>query len=176
MANWDDQGRQYSEFVEAELAAEGARRDSVNSRAATALTGSAGLVTLVLAVFTVFIGKEFTLSGWPKWFLAMALIALLAAALCAVVAGVPWIAPATKAKTLHRFRTSRWGDTEVTARGMTAYCNAVGVERLRPGTRVKFYFLLAAHVCQAVAIAGLVVCTLGVVFDPSTLTAIAPQH
>ena len=163
MPDWDDQGKQYSAFIEAQLKAENERRDSVNSRAATALTGSAGLVTLVLAVFTVLVGKEFKLSGNAKLFLAVALIALLVAALCAVVAGIPWTSTATKPKTLHWFRTSRWGDTEVTARGMTAYCNAMSVERLRPGTNVKFYFLVAAHVCQAIAIAGLAVCTLVVV-------------
>jgi hypothetical protein len=118
---------------------------------------------LVLAVFTVLIGKDFKLSGSARDYLEVSLIALLLAALCAVVAGVPWTSPAPKAKTLHSFRTKYWGDTEVTARGKAAYCNARGVEKLRPGTTVKFYFLLAAHVCQAVAVAGLVACTLAVV-------------
>jgi hypothetical protein len=60
-------------------------------------------------------------------------------------------------------RVSPWAFTAVTARGKAAFCNAQGVEKLRPGTTVKFYFLLAAHVCQAVAVAGLVACTLAVV-------------
>lgn len=163
MANWDDQGKQYAAFIEAELKAENERRDSVNRRAATALTGSAGLVTLVLAVFTVFVGKDFKLSGCAKWSLAVALIALLIAALCAVVAGIPWISTAAKPKTLQWFLRSRWGDTEVTARGRTAYCNAISIARARPGTNIKFYFLVAAHACQAIAVGGLVVCTLAVV-------------
>jgi hypothetical protein len=40
----------YAAFVEAELKAENDRRDSVNRRAATALTGSTALITLALAI------------------------------------------------------------------------------------------------------------------------------
>jgi hypothetical protein len=121
MPNWEDQGKQYAAFIEAELKAENERRDSVNSRAATVLTGSAGLVTLVLAVFTVLIGKDFKLTGCAKDWIEVSLVALLLAAMCAVVAGVPWTSTSTNAKTLHSFRTTYWGDTEVTARGKTAY-------------------------------------------------------
>ena len=85
-----DQGKEFAAFVDAELKAEQDRRASVNTRAGTALTGSTALVTLVLAVFAVFVGRNFTLSGWARAFLAIALVFLLLAAICAVVAGVPW--------------------------------------------------------------------------------------
>jgi hypothetical protein len=48
---------QYAEFIKEELKAEVARRGSINTRAGTAVTGSVGLVTLVLAAFAVLIEK-----------------------------------------------------------------------------------------------------------------------
>lgn len=158
-----DQGKQYAAFIEAELKAEHDRRASVNTRAAAALTGSAGLVTLVLAVFAVLVGKDFTLSGCAKLWLVVALAALLGGGLFAVLAGLPWRYKATKPATLHYFLGPSWGDSEVTARGRTAYCNAVVIESLRRGNRIKTGLLIAAAVSQAIAIFALVCCTIVVV-------------
>lgn len=84
-----DQGTQYAAFIEAQLKAENDLRSSIDSRAASALTASTGIVTLVLAVFAVLIKKDFTLTGSAKIFLAGALMALLAAAICALLALQP---------------------------------------------------------------------------------------
>jgi len=73
---------QYAEFIKEELKAEVARRGSINTRAGTAVTGSVGLVTLVLAVFAVLIEKDSFLSGSAK---TSSLIALLGAAASAVL-------------------------------------------------------------------------------------------
>ncbi len=54
----EDQGKTYSAFIEAQLKAENDLRASVTARANSALTGATGLVTLVLAVFAVFLGKR----------------------------------------------------------------------------------------------------------------------
>jgi hypothetical protein len=81
-----DQGKQYAAFIDAELQREIDRRDSANARAGSALTGATGLVTLVLAVFAVFLGKESLVTGWAKVFIAAAVLALLAAGGCAVAA------------------------------------------------------------------------------------------
>lgn len=71
--NSDERGTQYASFIEAELTAETARGRSINSRAAAVLTGATGLVTLSLAVFAVFIGKDFVLQSCAKWLLGLAL-------------------------------------------------------------------------------------------------------
>jgi hypothetical protein len=97
-----DQGTQYSAYIEAQLQAELARRESVNSRSTTAITSSAGLVTLALAVFAVMIGKDFVLGGWAKGFLAAALLALLGSASFAVAAGFPWKIKLTSPATLRQ--------------------------------------------------------------------------
>ncbi|OYN78901.1 hypothetical protein [Mycolicibacterium sphagni] len=161
-----DQGEQYASYVEAELKAELARRDSVNSRSAAALTGAAGIVTLVLAVFAVLVGKDFVLTGLAKALLVLALLALLVSAVCAVVAGFPWRIKLTSPSTLKMMVRDRWADTEVTARGVAAYANYQVIQSLRPGTSTKFQFLLASGICQIVAVAMLAACTITVVFTP----------
>jgi hypothetical protein len=57
-----DRGKSYAEFIDAQLQAEESRRASITSRAATALNGATGFVTLVLAVCAIFLGKDFLLT------------------------------------------------------------------------------------------------------------------
>jgi len=163
-----EQGIVYAEFLKAELLAENERRKSVNDRAGSALTGTGGLVTLVLAVFAVLTGTEtLTLNGSAKAFLAAALLALLVCAFCAVMAGLPWRFKVTDAETLKAMVDDHWGDNEVDARNVTADLNARVLLSLRAGTSIKVGFLIAAAVCQMVAIGALVVCTcavLGIIF------------
>jgi hypothetical protein len=154
-----DQGKEYAAFIAAQLAAEQDRRASFNARAAGGLTGAAGLVTVVLAVFTAFVGRDFKLSGDAKNFLVAALIALLAAALCAVLAGLPWRYKVTRPSTLHHFLGPSWHDSEEKARRRTAYCNAVVSGSLRRGNSIKSALLIAMAACQAIAIAALALCT-----------------
>jgi hypothetical protein len=170
VANWDDQGKQYAAFIEAELQGENDRRASVNTRAAAALTGATGLVTLVLAIFAVFVGKDFVLAGSAKRSLALALLALLSAAVFAVLAGIPWTSTATKPETLRSFLRDTtvkgdqgWNNSEVTARNFTARCNVHAIESLRPGTNLKFRLLVIAGAFQVLAVLCLVICTLIVV-------------
>jgi hypothetical protein len=172
-----EQGTGYSEYVEAELAAEHARRDSVNERSSKTLTSAGALVTLTLAVFAVLLGKDFTLSGWAKSFVVAALAFLLVSAICSVVAGFPWTMTRTKYATLEAMLRKRWGDTEVTARGATAYANLQVIKSLRPGTDKKFKFLLAAGILQIFAIASLVAATICVASakSKSPTAATTPQ-
>jgi hypothetical protein len=153
----------YAAFIASELNAENARRDSINSRAAAGLTGSVGLVTLVLAVFAVLIGKDFVLTGWAKTFLVIALMALLVAAVFAVAGGFPWRLRLTAPETLHAMLDSHSNDSEDTARDAVAFCNTTVIESLRSGTAIKVWFLLGAGICQIVAVAALAACTLAVV-------------
>ncbi|UUO03606.1 hypothetical protein M4D79_11940 [Mycolicibacterium novocastrense] len=104
-------------------------------------------MTLVLAVFAMLIGKDFVLAGFVKAFLVLALLALLASAVCAVVAGFPWRIKLTSPSTLKMMVRDRWTDNEVTARGVTAYANYQVIQSLRPGTSTKFQFLLAPGIC-----------------------------
>jgi len=156
----EQDGSQYAAFIEAELKAELARRESVNTRASTALTTSAGVVTLALAVFAALIGKDFVLVGWARACLAGGLIALLISAICAVVAGFPWNMKLAEPLTLQKMISMHWADPEEEARATTAAINATVIESLRPGTKTKLKFLLAAGICQIVAVAMLAGSTL----------------
>jgi hypothetical protein len=155
-----EQGTGYAEHIKAELETELARRDSVNERSSKTLTSAGALVTLALAVFAVLIGKDFTLSGWAKGFVVAALVFLLLSAICSVIAGFPWTITRMKYGSLEAMLRKHWGDTEVTARGVTAYANLQVIKSLRPGTDKKFKFLLAAGILQIFAIAALVGATI----------------
>jgi hypothetical protein len=174
--NPDDQGTEYAEFIEAQLKAEDDRRTSVNNRAANALTGATGLVTLVLGVFAVFMGKDFALSGSAKLFLAFAVIMLLFAAVCAVVAGYPWKSGVLTPEGMQRMLGPRWKDSEITARSVTAAANLHQLRTLRSGTSTKIKFFMAAGALQVAAVLGLVACTIAVVtarqgqITPTTVT------
>jgi hypothetical protein len=162
--NWADQGKEFASFIDAELKAEYDRRAAVNTRAGGALTGSTGLVTIVLAVFAVFVGKDFTLCGFARTFLAFALLFLLLAASCAVAAGVPWKSSVPAPHYLQSLlEKPYWKVTEVAARNITANTKVEAIRTLRTGTEIKFRFLVAASVFQALAAAALVGCTLFVV-------------
>lgn len=134
-----DQGTEYANFISAQLEAENDRRTSVNTRAGAALTGATGLVTLVLAVFAVFIpNQHIVLSGWAKGSLAVALFALLACAFCAVMAGLPWRSRVTDLPTINQMVDEHWEDDEVDARNVTAYANVLVLGSLRSGTDINF--------------------------------------
>src|SRR6266567_1786266 len=85
-----EQGTEFASFIQEELNQEYSRRDSVNSRAATSITASSGLVTVTLAVIAILKGKDFTLNGWALRWLIIALALLLMAAILAVLAGMNW--------------------------------------------------------------------------------------
>jgi hypothetical protein len=70
-----DQGSQVAAFIEGQVSVENARQESLNSRAATALTSATGLVTLVLAVGAYFVGNK--ASATALMWLTLAVIALL---------------------------------------------------------------------------------------------------
>lgn len=150
-----DQGKQYAAYIEAELKAENELRSSINTRAGSAITASTGFVTLVLGVFAVFLGKDYTLSGTAKVFVVGAVMALLAAAFCALIAGLPWRYKYTLTSTLLDFVNDDWGDDEIDARNKTTYCNVIVLDSLRVGSATKVRFLIAAGVFQILAVAFL---------------------
>jgi hypothetical protein len=159
----ETQGTEYATFIENELKSEYDRRDSVNSRAATAVTSATGLVTVTLAVVAVLKGKEFTLHGGALIALFVGLFAFLASAVLAVLAGLNWRFDVTSIPTLHGMRSEHWTDTETTARNIVAYCNVETISTLREGTNMKAGFLVAASFAQVVAIMALATSALIVV-------------
>ncbi|MCV6968315.1 hypothetical protein [Mycobacterium bohemicum] len=157
-------GEPYAAFIEAQLAAELARRDSVNTRAATVLTSAVGLVTLALAVIAVLRGKDFVLNGGAKAWLVVALLFLCASALCAVGAGFPWTMKLVEPRTLYAMVDDHWTDSDDDARNAAAYANVVTIESLQPGTKTKTWLFLTAGAAQILAVIALAICVALVAF------------
>jgi apolipoprotein N-acyltransferase len=141
----------YAAFIEAELKAENDIRTSVNNRAAAALTGATGLMTLALAVFAVLVGTQHAFTGWARVWLVVALACMLGAGGCAVLAGFPWKQELTSTRTLDKMLNDRQNDSEAVARDAVAYCNAVAIQSVRQGTSIKVRLLLVAGTDQTTA-------------------------
>jgi hypothetical protein len=155
----EDQGKTYATFIEAQLKAENDLRTSINTRAGTALTGAAGLVTLIIAVFAVFLGKDFTLEGDAKVCLLLAVVSLLAAAVCAVLAQLPGEMKYALTPSLLSFIDHpRWAENEIDARNRTAYVNLQVLDSLRITNDVKVKWLIGAGCCQIAAVLFLGLC------------------
>jgi hypothetical protein len=158
----------YAAFIDAQLAAEITRRESVNTRAATLLTSAGALVALALAVLAVLRGKDFVLTGAAKLCLVIAVGALFASAACAVGAGIPWTMKMAGMGTLRGMVNLKghWNDPNDTARRNTAYVNVRVIESLRKGTKTKYRLFYAAGLAQIVAVGALVACVLFVAYLP----------
>ncbi|SPM40207.1 hypothetical protein BN971_03106 [Mycobacterium numidiamassiliense] len=155
----------YAAFIDAALKAENDRRDSVNTRAASAVTSATGLITLALAVFAVLVGKDHAFPECARPFLVAALAFLLGAGACAVAAGFPWRGYVVKARTLDKMINARRNDSEEVARRAVSYANMVTLVAARAGTTVKVWLLLAAGIFQILAIGALGFCIWAVVTD-----------
>jgi hypothetical protein len=161
-------GERYAEFIEAQLAAELARRDSVNTRAASILTSAVGLVTLALAVFAVLRGKDFVLTGCARVWLVAALLSLCVSALFAVGAGFPWTMKLVDPTTLLALVDDHWADSDDDALNAAAYMNVKTIESLQPGTKKKTWLFLTAGALQIVAVTALAICVALVAFTPQS--------
>jgi hypothetical protein len=156
----EEQGTEYATFIQNELKLEHERRDTVNSRAATAVTSATGLVTVTLAVIAVLRGQNFTLHGAALGALFVGLLGFLGSGILAILAGLNWKYDVTTISALRQIYTDHWTDSETTARNLVAYCNVHTINSLRAGTNIKFQFLLCASFAQVVAILALAISAL----------------
>ena len=169
-----DRGKMYASFIETQLQSEDARRSSITARAGSALTGVSGLVTLVLAVFAVFLGKDFHLTELATLLLSVAVVALLLAAFCAVRAGSARIYGRADPAGLKRYLGNSWSqidksrwstDSEERARWEVAWVNVEALEKVATGTDKQVGWLNGAAYLQAAAVIALVGTTVSVVMN-----------
>ena len=150
-----DQGSTYAGFVVAELDRELKRRETINGRAMTTVTSSAGIVTLSVAAASW--GK---LGGAPlpvdRIPLVLAGAAFLIAALLAVTASLGWSYEVASLRTLDEMFHEGWTDTETTARNECSRLNLSSLATLRRGNDWKMRILTTAQVVQCLAILFLV--------------------
>ncbi|WP_431972546.1 hypothetical protein [Nocardia sp. bgisy134] len=150
-----DQGKEYAALVLAELKNEHDRRDLLNTRATSAATGSTAIVTVVLAVVSLLIGKDNPLSSSAKLALVVALSLLLVSAALAISAGLSWRSKSVSIVTMEKMLSTQWKDHEVDARNIVARCNLEAIRTLRQGTATKTQLLISAAATQILALVTL---------------------
>lgn len=159
----DSQGVTYAAYVQSELDLEYARRDSMNARAATAITASTGLVTLVLAATAFVNGQNYPNRSAAELWMICGIGLLLAAAIIAILAGVSWKYVVTDETTLRAMIGDQWAATDVTARNTVASINIRTLVSLRAGTNIKTNLLLGAYALQTLSIAALLGAVISIV-------------
>jgi hypothetical protein len=154
----------YGEFIEAELKAENDRRVSVHTRAGAAVTSSAGLITLAIAVFGLLVGRGFLVGknhifpGSAKLVLLFAVVFLVLAGVCAIWAGFPVGREFVSDRTLNKMLNSHRDDSKEVARDTVAYINAMGLVSLRRRTTKSAFMLFASGIFQILAMVFIVGC------------------
>lgn len=150
-----DQGVEWSNFINKELEREYTRRDTVNTRAAAAVTSATTLITVTLAVVGIAKGAHYVIDG-PLLvsLLAAALLLLLLAALLSIVAGAVGrgFRVASENDMRKMLSAELWPTHSIDARWHTADLNLTAIKTLRAGTSRKYWYLVTAHVVQATGV------------------------
>lgn len=156
-----EQSDVYSDFIASELKTERDRKSALDTRAASLVTTSGSLVTILAAV-GAFVGKgadaSFPRQALPL--LVLALIAFTAASLAGIFSG--WSRPYGVADIapMKMMLNDRWADDEALARKEVAMANIAMVESLRSINRSKERFLRAGWISQIIALAFLTIVVL----------------
>lgn len=151
-----DQGSTYASFLEGALKAERERRAALDSRATSVVTASAAFVTLVVALVAWILGKDYRyVTSGATYIILIALAFFIASSVCALIAGQLREYEVPDPETLRLFLSSRWTDTEVTARNNCGWLNLDTLSSLRVGNHIKAWWLDWALRLQALAVLAL---------------------
>lgn len=132
-----EQGVTYSQYVEAELAAEYDRRDALDSRAKDLTLTSSAFIGLVVALLALVVGDNHTFSGLGGWLVIGALASFVVASLLALLASAARRFEVTNERTVRAMLGPHWTDDEVDARNQVALLNAMTTWTLRTGNNTK---------------------------------------
>jgi hypothetical protein len=143
----------YSDFIESELRNERDRKAALDTRAASLVTTSGSLITILAAV-GAFVGRD-TKAPLPTQALLLLTLALIGFAF-AVLAGIisGWNRPYRVADTesMRTMIRSRWMDEELLARVEVADVNVRMIDQLRAMNNGKEVYLRAGWISQVVAL------------------------
>lgn len=147
-----EQGSTYAAFIEDQMKAEQSRRTSLDERGSKLQQSASLAAGLFATALGLLLGEESKLAGWGLGLFVAAVVVLLLAFLCGVVATRLIAYEVADEETFGQMLNDRWGDSEATSRNITAYLNAKTIERLRPGNNFKAGALLAGITCQAIGV------------------------
>ncbi|WP_131828877.1 hypothetical protein [Mycolicibacterium conceptionense] len=162
-----DQGVEWSNFINKELEREYSRRDTVNTRAAAAVTSATALITVTLAVLGVAKGARYMVEGLElQALLAAAVLLLFVAVVLGISAGAVGgeFTVASEADLRSMLSPNRWPAHTIDARCHTAALNITAIKTLREGTSRKYQYLIFAHGVQAAGVFLLALFALKVIF------------
>lgn len=163
-----EQGVEWAEFIKRELEREYSRRDTVNKRAAGAVTAATALITVTLAVVGIAKGAHYVISGLELLaLLAAALLLLLVAAVLSIVVGAVGgdFKVASENDMRRMLSPQLWPAHTIDARYYTADLNIIAITTLREGNGKKYHCLVLAYVVQAAGVFLLALFALKVIFS-----------
>lgn len=150
-----EQGTTYAAFIEAELKLEYERRTALDARGLAIVTSSSAVITLLLAVAGVFLGKDFKLAPTAKGAVIVSLFLFLIAALFGLLANRARLYELTHTDTLTEMTQGHWTDDEADARNVCCTRNVITLKSLRRGNNDKSDQVMVGFVMQLTAIAAL---------------------
>ena len=153
-----EQGSEWAKFIQEEYKREFDRRSSINARATASITGTTGLVTVLLAVIAVLKGKDHLFTGTPALALLGGLFALLTSALFGIIALSSRGYEACSTETLNLWLTKEnWKLNETDARFQVAHYTIRLLKSLIASNDKKRDFLRLAAATQLIAILFLII-------------------
>jgi hypothetical protein len=152
-------GAVYAKLIGDQLASETKRRDSLNTRAGSLTSVSAGLVTLVFALSAAVYGEDSLVSGTARWFVGASVILLLVSAVLGVMASqlLPSEVPSYDAMEKMIGQDAIWNEDPEQANRIVAWWNLQTCKTLRDGNNRKTTWLGAGLVAQGCSVAMLIV-------------------
>ncbi|MEU9631372.1 hypothetical protein ACFZDB_20900 [Streptomyces luteogriseus] len=147
-------GQAAKNLIDAELDVERTRKTSLEARGLAVITGSGTLVTLMLAVAALAMGKEKqAVSGWPEWILALSVLLFVLAACFGIAVNAPSryfrIDPASLSGLITR---EEWGEPGHDAERELTAARLAELSDARTRNEKKARRVLAAISCQVVGV------------------------
>lgn len=152
-----DQGSEYADFIQGELADEEARRSSVNNRAFTSITASGTQFAIATGLLLFLRGKDWLPRHGAAWAFAMSLSLYLISVGLGLLATQSHTTSVASPQTMRSMLTTRWTDHQVDARNSVAAVRVNAIEALREGTEHKTKWLKQSVSAQIAAMTALAV-------------------
>ncbi len=153
----------YSDYIQAELEAQDARKASFEQRGLAVISTSGLLVSLLFALAALVTSRTgYVLPDGARRALYVALFLFVLAAVAALVVNAPLKYKYVKAAELRRAVTSLWDDTEAVAQSNVAHTRVDAYERLLARNQLKGRILIAAIGAEVAAV-GIVAFAIGII-------------
>jgi hypothetical protein len=149
-------GEAYSAFIKTQLKAEYDRRASLDGRGIALVTTSGTFVTLIFALATFGLGKDYQPSSVARLLVLGAVVGLCLAALLGLVANALRRYEVMKGGALLAMTREHWRDGDELARRVCADSDARTTVTLRSGNERKADLITAGLVAQLAGISAVV--------------------